>query len=120
LPAYTRLFRFSARGDYPRTTVTTFDWDGKNLTQRWQVDSGQVPMTNPFNDSPHGRDGSDPVYGGITTQGDHSLSFADVDSDGKQELVYGSVTFDDDGCVLYSSHDVLSVVSADPGGDVQL
>ena len=109
-----------ARGYYTRTTVTTFDWDGENLTQRWQVDSGQVPLSNPFNDSPHGRDGSDPVYGGITTQGDHSLSFADVDADGKQELVYGSVTFDDDGSVLYSSHDVLPEGSADPGADVRL
>lgn len=109
-----------ARGYYTRTTVTTFDWDGRRLTQRWQVDSGQVPMTNPFNDSPHGRDGTDPVYGGVTTQGDHSLSAADVDGDGRQELVYGSVTFDDDGSVLYSSHDVLPEGSADPGADVRL
>jgi len=109
-----------ARGYYTRTTVTTFDWDGRRLTQRWQADSGQVPMTNPFNDSPHGRDGTDPVYGGITTQGDHSLSAADVDGDGRQELVYGSVTFDDDGSVLYSSHDVLPEGSTDPGADVRL
>ena len=109
-----------ARGYYTRTTITTLDWDGEQLTQRWQVDSGQVPMTNPFNDSPHGRDGTDPVYGGITTQGDHSLSTADVDGDGKQELVYGSATIDDDGSVLYSSHDVLPEGSADPGADVRL
>ena len=109
-----------ARGYYTRTTITALDWDGKRLTQRWQVDSGQVPMTNPFNDSPHGRDGTDPVYGGITTQGDHSLSLADVDSDGRQEVVYGSATIDDDGGLLYSSHDVLPEGSADPGADVRL
>lgn len=43
-----------ARGYYTRTTVAAFDWDGKRLTQRWDVDSGHVPMTNPFNDSPQG------------------------------------------------------------------
>ncbi|MFE6734875.1 rhamnogalacturonan lyase [Microbacterium sp. NPDC057650] len=109
-----------ARGYYTRTTVTALDWDGKKLRQRWQVDSGQVPMTNPFNDGPHGRDGTDPVYGGITTQGDHSLTLADIDDDGRSELIYGSATLDDDGSLLYSSHDVLPAGSADPGADVRL
>lgn len=109
-----------ARGYYTRTTVAAFDWDGKRLTERWGVDSGHVPMTNPFNDSPHGRDGTDPEFGTITTQGDHSLSFADVDADGKQELVYGSATIDDDGSLLYSSFDVLPEGSADPGATVRL
>ncbi|WP_314426368.1 rhamnogalacturonan lyase [uncultured Microbacterium sp.] len=109
-----------ARGYYTRTTVAAFDWDGKRLTQRWDVDSGHVPMTNPFNDSPHGRDGTDPEFGTITTQGDHSLSFADVDGDGRQELVYGAATIDDDGSLLYSSFDVLPEGSADPGASVRL
>jgi rhamnogalacturonan endolyase len=109
-----------ARGYYTRTTVTTFDWDGENLSQRWQVDSGHAPMTNPFNDSPHGRDGTDPEFGTITTQGDHSLSLADVDADGRQELVYGSATIDDDGSLLYSSFDVLPEGSAAPGENVRL
>ena len=56
-----------ARGYYTRTTVAAFDWDGKRLKARWDVDSGHVPLTNPFNDSPHGRDGSDPEFGTITT-----------------------------------------------------
>ncbi|MDR6143094.1 rhamnogalacturonan endolyase [Microbacterium foliorum] len=109
-----------ARGYYTRTTVAAFDWDGKRLKARWDVDSGHVPLTNPFNDSPHGRDGSDPEFGTITTQGDHSLSFADVDGDGRQELVYGSATIDDDGSLLYSSFDVLPEGSADPGASVRL
>jgi len=77
-------------------------------------------MTNPFNDSPHGRDGTDPTYGSITTQGFHSLSAADVDGDGKHEIVYGSATLDDDGSVLYSSSDVLPPGSADPGATARL
>ncbi len=109
-----------ARGYYTRSTVTTFDWDGKKLRQRWQVDSGHVPMTNPFNDSPHGRDGSNPEFATITTQGDHSLSLADVDDDGRQELVYGSATIDDDGSLLYSSFDVLPEGSSAPGTSVRL
>lgn len=109
-----------ARGYYTRTTVTAFDWDGKRLTEVWDVDSGHAPMSNPFNDSPHGRDGTDPEFGTITTQGDHSLSFADVDADGRQELVYGSATIDDDGSLLYSSFDVLPEGSAAPGESVRL
>jgi hypothetical protein len=104
-----------ARGYYTRTTITTYDWDGESLSERWYVDSGHVPMTNPFNDAPHGRDGTNPEFATITTQGDHSLSLADVDGDGKQELVYGSATIDDDGSLLYSSFDVLPPGSAAPG-----
>ncbi|MFF2631731.1 fibronectin type III domain-containing protein [Microbacterium sp. NPDC058021] len=109
-----------ARGYYTRSTVATYDWDGENLSQRWFVDSGHVPLTNPFNDGPHGRDGTDPVYGTITTQGFHSLSAADVDGDGRQEIVYGSATLDDDGGLLYSSFDVMPEGSGAPGENTRL
>jgi hypothetical protein len=100
--------------------MVTYDWDGAQLKERWFVDSGHVPMTNPFNDSPHGRDGTDPVYGKLTTQGFHSLSASDVDGDGKQEIVYGSATIDDDGSLLYSSFDTLPPASAAPGTEARL
>ncbi|WP_020391206.1 rhamnogalacturonan lyase [Kribbella catacumbae] len=109
-----------ARGYYTRTTIATYGWNGRKITKRWAIDSGWTPMTNPFNDGPHGRDGTDPQYGSITTQGFHSLSAADVDGDGKQEVVYGSATIDDDGSVLYSSKDVLPPGSADPGATARL
>jgi len=109
-----------ARGYYTRSTIATYDWDGKKLTQRWFVDSGHVPMTNPFDDGPHGRDGTDPVFGSITTQGFHSLSAADVDGDGRHEIVYGSATIDDDGSLLYSSFDVMPEESGDPGALARL
>lgn len=109
-----------ARGYYTRTTMATYDWNGKALTQRWMIDSGHAPMSNPFNDSPHGRDGTDPTYGKITTQGFHSLSAADVDGDGRQEIVYGSATIDDDGSVLYSSFDEMPPGSAEPGANARL
>lgn len=109
-----------ARGYYTRTTLVSYDWDGKHLKERWYVDSGHVPMTNPFNDAPHGRDGTDPEFATITTQGFHSLSAADVDGDGRHEIVYGAATIDDDGSLLYSSFDVLPPGSAAPGENVRL
>jgi len=109
-----------ARGYYTRTTIATYDWDGENLAQRWFVDSGHAPMSNPFNDGPHGVDGTDPVYGTITTQGFHSLSAADVDGDGRHEIVYGSATIDDDGGLLYSSFAEMPEGSATPGESARL
>ncbi|MGN7202537.1 rhamnogalacturonan lyase [Arthrobacter sp. SAFR-044] len=109
-----------ARGYYTRTTLASYTWDGTNLSPVWNVDSGWTPMTNPFNDSPHGRDGTDPTYGKLTTQGFHSLSASDVDGDGKQEIVYGSATLDDDGSVLYTSFDTLPTGSAAPGEEARL
>jgi hypothetical protein len=109
-----------ARGYYTRTTLVAYRWDGRRLREDWYVDSGWTPMTNPFNDSPHGRDGTDPEFATITTQGFHSLSAADVDGDRKQEIVYGAATIDDDGSLLYSSFDVLPEGSAAPGQTVRL
>ncbi|XVV08776.1 rhamnogalacturonan lyase [Actinoplanes sp. CA-131856] len=109
-----------ARGYYTRSTLVAYRWDGRRLTENWHVDSGWTPMTNPFNDTPHGRDGTDPSFATLTTQGFHSLSAADVDGDGRQEIVYGSATIDDDGSLLYSSFGVLPEGSAAPGQRVRL
>jgi hypothetical protein len=104
-----------ARSVYTRTTLVAYDWDGSGLSERWFVDSGWVPMTNPFNYPVHNRDGTDPEFATITTQGGHSLSTSDVDGDGKQEIIYGSATIDDDGSLLYSSFAVLPPGSGNPG-----
>ncbi len=109
-----------ARGYYTRMTMVTYDWDGKSLKERWFVDSGHVPLTNPFKDTPHGREGTDPEWGTLSSQGFHSLSAADVDGDGKHEIVYGSATLDDDGSVLYSSYATLPEGSAAPGTRAKL
>lgn len=58
-----------ARGYYTRTTLIAYDWNGENIVENWYVDSGWTPMSNPFNDSPHGVDGTDEEFGTITTQG---------------------------------------------------
>ncbi|GIE95661.1 rhamnogalacturonan lyase [Paractinoplanes rishiriensis] len=109
-----------ARGYYTRTTLVAYRWNGHRLVENWFVDSGWTPMTNPFNDGPHGRDGTSPEWGTITTQGDHSLSVADVDADGRQEIVYGSATLDDDGSLLYSSFATMPEGSATPGQSARL
>ncbi|WP_253194775.1 rhamnogalacturonan lyase [Streptomyces sp. MP131-18] len=109
-----------ARGYYTRSTLVSYRWDGQRLREDWNVDSGWTPMSNPFNDSPHGVDGTDPEFGTLTTQGYHSLSAADVDGDGRHEIVYGSATIDDDGSLLYSSFAEMPPGSADPGAQARL
>ncbi|MFI7129428.1 rhamnogalacturonan lyase [Nonomuraea sp. NPDC050153] len=109
-----------ARGYYTRTTLVAYDWDGRRLKEVWYVDSGHVPMSNPFNGAPHGVPGSNPKYADLTTQGFHSMSVADVDADGRQEIVYGSATIDDDGDLLYSSFATAPPQSNVPGQNVRL
>jgi hypothetical protein len=109
-----------ARGYYTRTNIVAYDWDGETLTQRFHADSGHAPMRNPFNDGPHGVEGTSEEWGTLTTQGFHSLSVADVDDDGRQEIVYGSATLDDDGSLLYSSYDTMPPGSATPGAAAKL
>ncbi|MCC8246035.1 rhamnogalacturonan lyase [Saccharothrix luteola] len=109
-----------ARGYYTRTTLAAYRWNGRKLVKDWFVDSGWVPMTNPFNFPAHGKDGTSPTHGALTTQGAHSLSAADVDGDGKQEIVYGASTLDHDGEVLHHSAGVMPPGSANPGAVARL
>ena len=78
------------RGVYGRTVLAAWDWRGGELTSRWVFDSGiSYP---PFdNVSP---------YSGM---GGHSISVADVDKDGKDEIVYHAMVIDDNGKGLYST-----------------
>lgn len=72
------------RGYYTRTVLVAWDWRNGQLTQRWVFDS----------------DESGKAWAG---QGNHNLSIADVDQDGKDEIIFGSMTIDDDGTGLYTS-----------------
>ncbi|TNU76033.1 G-D-S-L family lipolytic protein [Miniimonas arenae] len=88
-----------ARGYYTRMVVATWDFDGSQLVQRWVFDTNEA--------------GSQYEH-----QGNHQISVADVDGDQKDEIVYGSLTVDDDGEVLYSTGlghgDALTVTDLDP------
>lgn len=77
------------RGVYGRTVMAAWDWDGKDLRSRWVFDSG-ISMP-PFDDAS--------PYSGM---GGHNLSVGDVDGDGRDEIIYCSMTVDDDGEGLYS------------------
>lgn len=98
-----RPYLIVCRGYYTRTTIVAYDFfEGKHRV-KFDVDSGFVSMRNPFNENPHEAVGTDPVYGILAGQGNHSLSTADVDGDGCQEIIYGAAVIDHDGSVLYSS-----------------
>ncbi|MDE7061359.1 MAG: hypothetical protein K2O71_07175, partial [Lachnospiraceae bacterium] len=92
------------RGYYTRTCIAAYDFVGGKHQKRFFVDSGFVPMKNPFCDSPHAGKGSDPIYGTLAGQGNHSLSTADIDGDGYQEIIYGAAVIDHDGSLKYSSY----------------
>ncbi len=73
------------RGYYTRTVLAAFDWDGKELKQRWVFDSTHPGCRE---------------YAG---QGNHNLRVGDVDGDGCDEIIYGSCTIDHTGKGLYST-----------------
>jgi rhamnogalacturonan endolyase len=78
------------RGVYGRTVLAAWDWRQGKLTRRWVFDSGiSYP---PYEDAS--------PYSGM---GGHSLAVADVDRDGKDEIVYQAMVIDDNGKGLYSS-----------------
>jgi rhamnogalacturonan endolyase len=78
------------RGVYGRIVMAAWDWRDGELTKRWVFDSG-------VSYAPH--EGVSPYSG----MGGHSLAVADVDADGRDEIVYQSMVVDDDGQGLYST-----------------
>src|SRR4029079_1271038 len=90
------------RGYYTRAVLVAWDWRNGQLTRRWTFDS---------NDGTPGNT----AYRG---QGAHSLSVADVDGDGCDEIIYGACAIDDNGKGLYSTGlghgDALHLSDLDP------
>jgi autotransporter-associated beta strand protein len=90
-----------ARGYYTRTALAAWDWRGGALSLRWLFDT-------------HGN----PALDGYRGQGNHQLAVADVDGDGRDEIVYGSMTVDDNGRGLHTTRlghgDALHVSDFDP------
>jgi len=82
-----------ARGYYGRSVIAAWDFRNGVLTSRWVFDSG-VPTATGFPWA-----GSSPFSG----QGNHQLSVADVDGDGKHEIIYGAMVVDDNGVGLFST-----------------
>ncbi|MEO8018465.1 MAG: rhamnogalacturonan lyase [Pseudomonadota bacterium] len=94
-----------ARGYYTRTVLAAWDFRSKNgvgkLKNRWVFDSDSSEKNK--------------AYRG---QGNHQLSVADVDGDGRDEIIYGAAVIDDDGTGVYSTGwghgDALHVGDLDP------
>ena len=88
------------RGYYARTTVAAWDYRGGKLTKRWLFDSA-APGNQDYGD-----------------RGNHELSIADVDGDGRDEVIYGSMAIDDDGKGLWTQPlyhgDAMHVADLDP------
>ncbi|MGW5581545.1 rhamnogalacturonan lyase family protein [Micromonospora chokoriensis] len=89
-----------ARGYYTRAVIAAWDFRNGALTKRWTFDSNSSGN------------------GAAAGQGNHQLSVADVDGDGRQEIVYGAATVDDNGRLLHSTGnghgDALHVGDLDP------
>lgn len=87
------------RGWYGRSVLAAWDWRNGQLTSRWVFDS---------------KDSKNPYSG----MGNHSLSIADVDNDGKDEICIGAMTVDDNGKGLYTTGlrhgDALHLTAMDP------
>lgn len=73
------------RGYYTRAVLVAYNWREDHLQKVWKFDS---------------LDTGNEEYAG---QGNHSVSVADVDNDGKDEIIYGSAVIDHDGSGLYTT-----------------
>jgi rhamnogalacturonan endolyase len=90
-----------ARGYYTRTVVAAWNWRDGKISHQWTFDSASS------------RDLRD--YSG---QGNHQLAVADVTGDGRDDIIYGSMTIKSDGTGLYTTRlhhgDALHVGDLDP------
>ena len=90
-----------SRGYYTRTAIAAWDYKDKKLSLRWLFDTESSEDNKKYRG-----------------QGNHNLSIADVDNDGKDEIIFGAMTVDDDGKVLnstgYGHGDALHVGDLDP------
>ena len=75
------------RGYYTRAVLVAWNWRDGQLTHVWTFDS----------------DDGTPGNSDYAGQGNHNLSVGDVDSDGKDEIVYGACAIDHNGKGLYTT-----------------
>ena len=96
------------RGYYTYAYVWAVDFDGTQLKTRWLHLSDSKTQYKVMDAS-----GTTKTYTGKTcfsglgrytmyANGNHNMSIADVDGDGKDEIIWGSAACDDDGKMLYA------------------
>jgi hypothetical protein len=76
-----------ARGYYTRSVVAAWDYRNGTLSRRWTFDSSSSTNGSAW-----------------TGKGNHQLSVADVDNDGRDEIMYGSMAIDDNGYGLWQNN----------------
>ena len=76
-----------ARGYYTRSVISAWDFRGGQLTRRWTFDSATQSNRSAWEG-----------------KGNHNLSIADVDADGRDEIIYGSMAIDDNGSGLWQNN----------------
>lgn len=103
-----------SRGYYTRTYIAAYDFRDNRLKRRWRFDSEDSRSVGLNPRAGDGRDYRHPFSG----QGNHSLSVADIDADGRDEIIFGAMVVDDDGRGLFSTGhghgDALHVGDLDP------
>lgn len=97
------------RGYYSYAFAWAVDYDGRRLKTRWlneSRDGQQYAVTDSLGHrsvytaaAPTSGEGS----GTLFANGNHNLSVADVDGDGRDEVLWGSAALDDDGRMLYAT-----------------
>jgi len=98
------------RGYYTYAYVWAVDFNGVQLKHRWLhrsdsrtewslVDADMSESAKVTAPAATSGGGSNTMYG----NGNHNMSVADVDGDGKDEIIWGSAALDDDGKLLYAT-----------------
>ena len=102
------------RGYYTYAYIWAVDFDGKELKTRWLHGSDSrttYKWMTPDENNPQRLTSKtlkgNTCYSGLNrytmyANGNHNMSIADVDGDGKDEIIWGSAALDDDGKMLYS------------------
>ena len=98
------------RGYYSYAYIWAVDFDGTELKHRWLhrsdsntqwsvVDANMQESAKVTAPKATSGGGSNTMF----ANGNHNLSVADVDGDGKDEIIWGSAAVDDDGKLLYAT-----------------
>ncbi len=90
----------TGRGYYTRLTATCYSIENKKLVKKWTFDTGNSKSVAGYGD------------------GNHNSMPADVDGDGKQEIITGAACIDDNGKLLWATGqghgDALHLADLDP------
>ena len=90
------------RGYYTYVYAAAYTWDGTDLKEQWlstntpTKENGGKGCTVKYADGTSKNNPNKTLY----AQGAHSVSVADVDNDGYDEIIFGSAVLDHDGTVL--------------------